>query len=146
MTIKVVWGLEWNTASLVKSMSLVNIFCPGTVEMPKHGQVSPKLWKSRGYSGAHQRKHIKFRVTGFCAVNSRHRWPVTRKMFPFDYVITTLPSIENLLTCKPCDEFQDQLLDIQEMTCYMTAPSLNHCWHYINRFHNFLHVKNIFWL
>ena len=41
------------------------------------------------YSGADQRKH----VTGLCAgnspwpVNSPHKWPVTRKMFPLDDVI-----------------------------------------------------------
>ena len=45
------------------------------------------------YSGAHQRKHQKLRVTGLCAgiywcpVNSPHKWPVTRKMFPLDDVI-----------------------------------------------------------
>ena len=39
------------------------------------------------------KKTSKLRVTGFCAgirrgpVNSRHKWPVTRKMFPFDDVI-----------------------------------------------------------
>ena len=42
------------------------------------------------YSGANQRKS-KIRVTGLCAenspVNSPHKWPVTRKMFPFDDVI-----------------------------------------------------------
>ena len=39
------------------------------------------------------KKTSKLRVTGFCAgnspgpVNSPHKWPVTRKMFPFDDVI-----------------------------------------------------------
>ena len=39
------------------------------------------------------KKTPKLRVTGLCAgdspgpVNSRHKWPVTRKMFPFDDVI-----------------------------------------------------------
>ena len=33
------------------------------------------------------KKTPKLRVTGFCAGNSRHKWPVTRKMFPFDDVI-----------------------------------------------------------
>ena len=47
------------------------------------------------YSGADQRKHKKLRLTGLCAgihrwpVNSPHKGPVTRKMFPFDDVIMT---------------------------------------------------------
>ena len=45
------------------------------------------------YSDADQRKHQKLRVTGLCVgnspgpVNSPHKGPVTRKMFPFDDVI-----------------------------------------------------------
>ena len=41
------------------------------------------------------KKTSKLRVTGLCAgnspgpVNSPHKWPVTRKMFPFDDVIMT---------------------------------------------------------
>ena len=37
------------------------------------------------YSGVDQRKHQSFASRG--PVNSRHKWPVTRKMFPFDDVI-----------------------------------------------------------
>ena len=40
------------------------------------------------------KKTSKLRVTGLCVrgihrrpVNSPHKWPITRKMFPFDYVI-----------------------------------------------------------
>ena len=49
------------------------------------------------YSGADQRKHQSF--TGLCAgnspgpVNSPHKGPVTRKMFPFDDVIMTYPFV-----------------------------------------------------
>ena len=46
------------------------------------------------YSDADKKKKTsKLRFTGLCAeihrgpVNSPHKWPVTRKMFPFDYVI-----------------------------------------------------------
>ena len=45
------------------------------------------------YSGA-DKKNIKLRVTGFCErnfirrpVNSPHKEPVTRKIFPFDDII-----------------------------------------------------------
>ena len=43
--------------------------------------------------GCRSKKTSKLRVTGLCAgihrgpVNSPHKWPVTRKMFPFDDVI-----------------------------------------------------------
>ena len=36
--------------------------------------------------GGRSKKTSKFRVTGLCA-DSPHKWPVTRKMFPFDDVI-----------------------------------------------------------
>ena len=37
------------------------------------------------YSGVNQRKHLAF----VGPVNFPHKWPVTRKMFPFDDVIMT---------------------------------------------------------
>ena len=46
------------------------------------------------------KKTSKLRVTGLCAgispgpVNSPHKWPVTRKMFPFDYVIMMYRNIK----------------------------------------------------
>ena len=45
------------------------------------------------------KKTSKLRVTGLCAgnspapVNSPHKWPVTRKMFPFDDVIMFMPHL-----------------------------------------------------
>ena len=45
------------------------------------------------YSDADKKKTSKLRVTGLCVgihrepVNSPHKWPVTRKMLPFDDVI-----------------------------------------------------------
>ena len=33
------------------------------------------------------KKTSKLRVTGLCVGNSPHKWPVTRKMFPFDDVV-----------------------------------------------------------
>ena len=71
--------------------------------------IFPLLWRHNGLDGVsnHQplecllnrsfrrrsKKTSKSRVTGLCAgeywrpVNSPHKWPVTRKMFPFDDVI-----------------------------------------------------------
>ena len=51
------------------------------------------------YSDADQRKKSKLRVTGLCVgihrgpVNSRHKWPVTRKIFPFDDVIMVVLNV-----------------------------------------------------
>ena len=39
------------------------------------------------YSGADQRKHQSFASLAFVRGIHPHKWPVTRKMFPFDYVI-----------------------------------------------------------
>ena len=49
--------------------------------------------------GCRSKKTSKFRVTGLCAGNSPgtvklpHKWPVTRKMFPFDDVIMSLDKL-----------------------------------------------------
>ena len=62
---------------------------------------SPLLWRHNGHDGVsnHQprdcllnrnsKKTSKLCVTGLCAGSSEspHKWPVTRKMFPFDDVI-----------------------------------------------------------
>ena len=51
------------------------------------------------YSDADQRKHQSSASLAFVwgihrgPVNSPHKWPVTRKMFPFDDVITWKPSV-----------------------------------------------------
>ena len=50
------------------------------------------------YSGADQRKHQSSASLAFMQgihrgpVNSPHKWPVTRKMFPFDDVIMDIQS------------------------------------------------------
>ena len=55
-----------------------------------HGCLLNRLFRCRS------NKTSKLRVTGLCAgnspgpVNSPHKWPVTRKMFPFDDVIMAL--------------------------------------------------------
>ena len=49
------------------------------------------------------KKTSKLRVTGLCAGNSPHKWPVTRKMFPFDDVIMTVHNISDIM--KTVDKF-----------------------------------------
>ena len=54
------------------------------------------------YSGADQRKHQSSASLAFVRgihrgpVNSPHKWPVTRKMFTFDYVIMEMAQDYNL--------------------------------------------------
>ena len=47
------------------------------------------------YSGTDQRKHQRSASLAFVRwpVNSPHKWPVTRKVFPFDDVIMTCPRL-----------------------------------------------------
>ena len=47
------------------------------------------------------KKTSKLRVTGLCVVNSPHKWPVTRKMFPFDDVIMCNTDQPTCHTCDP---------------------------------------------
>ena len=53
------------------------------------------------YSGADQRKHQSSASLAFVwgihrwPVNSPHKWPATRKMFPFDDVIMSLSELNN---------------------------------------------------
>ena len=50
------------------------------------------------------KKTSRLRVTGLCAgnslVNSPHKWPVTRKMFPFDDVIMAHRQVSNISRTK----------------------------------------------
>ena len=52
----------------------------GSIHQP-HDCLLNRLFRGRS------KKTSKLRVTGLCAGNSPHKWPVTRKKFPFDDVI-----------------------------------------------------------
>ena len=60
------------------------------------------------YSGADQRKHQSSASLAFLRgndrgpVNSPHKWPVKRKMFPFDDVIMLLSNSPHVLIKKQC--------------------------------------------
>ena len=69
------------------------------------------------YSGADQRKHQSSMTLAFVRgihrglVNSPHKWPVTRKMFPFDDVIMmTLIHYAALLHKEPCSNMEKFLM------------------------------------
>ena len=69
------------------------------------------------YSGADQRKHQSPASLAFVLrihrlpVNSRHKWPVTRIIFPFDDVIMTKVFVTwlDLLCCHLCPLFSTQI-------------------------------------
>ena len=78
------------------------------------------------YPGAYQRKHQKLRVTGLCAgnspgpVNSPHKWPVTRKMFPFDDVIMIIYHIDGLV-----QERRNSIANAWELRLSCTKTSIS---------------------
>ena len=64
--------------------------------------ISHTIVYSTVYSGADQRKHQSSALLAFVRgihpgpVNSPHKWPVTRKVFPFDDVIMCVMVADNL--------------------------------------------------
>ena len=80
------------------------------------------------YSDADQRKHQSSASLAFVRgihrepVNSRHKWPVTRKMFPFDDVImkwrATLAAITGTIIMMPLFESNRYyLFEVLQMSC-----------------------------
>ena len=88
------------------------------------------------YSGAGQRKHQSSASLAFVRgihrspVNSPHKWPLTRKMFPFDGVIMTRTFSLLQMTCRrigyqrPC-----YWLDGSSGTLFSTSNNFNHLFH-----------------
>ena len=72
------------------------------------------------YSGADQREHQSSASLAFVRgihrgpVNSPHKWPVTRKMFPFDDVIMTIAIIDEFSTLSNCDLYSFSLQSHQD--------------------------------
>ena len=61
------------------------------------------------YSGAYQRKHQNSASLAFVRPQLAHKWPVTRKMFPFDYVIMNIgwKKIRRLVTARDSQLFRN---------------------------------------
>ena len=95
--------------------------------------------------GHRSKKTSKPRVTGFCAgnspVNSSHKWPVTRKMFPFDDVIMLrfaiaclhlTPNKSQDIYANACDDMQIrrmkqslfQLVSRSEFSFHLRLPKI----------------------
>ena len=108
------WTITTGLVVLCYNGIRLKLMCTGNVtsqpshERPKHGALhyndvimdtmaseitSLTIVYSTVYSGADQRKHQSSMSLAFVwgihrgPVNSAHKWPVTRKMFPFDDVI-----------------------------------------------------------
>ena len=83
------------------------------------------------YPGADQRKHQSPASLAFVRgihrgpVNSPHKWPVTRKLFPFDDVIMVTPL---MVGCQmDCDDFGERrevmpVLIVQDLILVISAP------------------------
>ena len=82
------------------------------------------------YSGADQRKHQSSASLAFVRgihrgpVNSPHKWPVTRKMFPFDDVIMTCETIKHMPSF--CDWLSPGWDEIQHWGHWMVPLSVKH--------------------
>ena len=100
-----VWNIPYLVRHSIDNSMIVLLHTPRTYYMTRKHYVdvimttmasqitSLTVVYSIVYSGTDQKKTSKLRVTGLCAgnspgpVNSPHKGPVTRKMFPFDDVI-----------------------------------------------------------
>ena len=93
-----------NFQALKQGMLLKSFLVRDTLQWRHNGHDSisnhqPHDCLLNGLFRRRSKKTWKLRVTGLCAenslgpVNSLHKWPVTRKMFPFDDVIMRDPSI-----------------------------------------------------
>ena len=75
-----------------------------------HGCLLNRLYRRRS------KKTLKLRVTGLCAgihrrpLNSPHKWPVTRKMFPFDDVIMVKSRLSRTEKCPKKASVPEQML------------------------------------
>ena len=104
---------EWRIYASVNQSSLVLSFDEKINKLKRYGDVtmgviasqitSLTIVYSSVYSDADQRKHQSSASLAFVRrihrspVNSPHKWPVTRKMFPFDDVIMFKIKIQNVL-------------------------------------------------
>ena len=104
--------------------------------------VMPRLrWRHNGHEGVSNHQHhnclrnrlfecrsnktSKLRVTGLCPVNSPHKGPVRRKMFPFgDVIVHILPL--SLLCCIQYNSIPDRVFSIITLRAYLTRFSQHH--------------------
>ena len=90
----------WSIIALLSNICYINLHYNGIIMGAIASQItSLTIVYSTFYSGADQRKHQSSASLAFVRgihrspVNSPHKWPVTRKMFPFDDVI--MRSVQN---------------------------------------------------
>ena len=96
------------------------------------------------YSGVNQRKHQSSASLAFVweihrgPVNFPHKWPVTRKMFPFDDVIMVkclmIGYTRNCIQCLNLNMLPNKLINISHGKYVLMYLAKSHC------------VKNLFWI
>ena len=98
--------LQWRCVDIMRKHTS-NYQVPSSLQWRHNGRDSdsnhhPRDCLPNRLFRCRSKKTSNLRVTGFCArnspVNSPHKWPVTRKIVPFDDVIIyiTTPSIDSL--------------------------------------------------
>ena len=93
-----------------------------------HGCLLNRLFRRRS------KKTSKLRVTGLCVgnspgpVNSPHKWPVTRKMFPFDDVTNADPVHWRIYAAPGGDELRE--VWGQMSICIWIRDFWYLCWHF----------------
>ena len=89
------------------------------------------------YSAADQRKHQSSASLAFVLgihrwpVNSPHKWPVTRKMFPFDDVIMYFLRGAKLIC--PCIIYHDDFTKCTHSPYHWPFDATGHQWSYLTR-------------
>ena len=92
------------------------------------------------YSDADQRKHqisvslIFVRGIHRWPVNSPHKWPVSRKMLPFDHVIMVQPNVSNEITWISMPEHRTPQIQSYWLWWSTDSPMPNIIW-YISLYH-----------
>ena len=92
------WNLNRNSYIFIQENAFENVVCKNNYNNVIMGTMASQITSltivySTVYSSADQRKHQSSASLAFVRgihrgpVNSPHKWPVTRKMFPFDDVI-----------------------------------------------------------
>ena len=126
---------ECVTQDCIVIASLVSYSCNGPLQWRHKGRDSVSNYQPHDcfttvYSDADQRKHQSPASLAFVQgdrgpVNSPHKWPVTRKMFPFDDVIMHQGDIMTYLRRRCC---HPRLKD-KEKDSFTTNPSLDELLH-----------------
>ena len=125
---------DWSTYRTSQKLSIRSLQWrhndqDGVSNQQPHGCLLNRLYRRRS------KKTSKLRVTGLCVgnspgpVNSPHKGPVTRKMFPFDDVIILLP----FLWFSTISQISQCIAPISHMQCNRNMHTCTHfCYKMVN--------------